>query len=384
MPIFDQSAYEDMKSEQAITLDAPNTDDRGKWTSASAAEYDALCPARHLRSLAVPEQPSGQDAQRGNRIHAALAGETVNPPLNGEEYECFEQLKRMEFDVIKQWSGGQETVCCRERRLWMFVGDVQHSGKPDAIYFDNATNRALIIDYKTGRGDVTKSPSNLQLRDLAVLVARNNSSYDVTVCILQPFTTPLLCRYDADFLLAALSNLESRVQASNDPTARAFPGEKQCKWCRAKATCPEFLTSCEPPVDAACCEPAEEQIRVSIASLDGPRLGTFLSMVRLASDTAEEEVRLRLGKGQTVDGWKLGKPTTRETITDPNTVHERFVNRGGSTTLFLECITVAKGKLKTALKAATGLKGKPLDEGMADLVAGCVEEKEISPKLEQE
>ena len=57
MPIFDQSAYEDMKSEQAITLDAPNTDDRGKWTSASAAEYDALCPARHLRSLAVPEQP---------------------------------------------------------------------------------------------------------------------------------------------------------------------------------------------------------------------------------------------------------------------------------------------------------------------------------------
>lgn len=363
--------------------------ERGQWTSASAAEADTLCHARHNRCLGLPEPERNQDADRGTRIHATLAGDAVSPPLDADESDCAGRLNELEIEAVRIWEDGSEPAAydvLREERLWIEVNGLKHSGKPDVVYLDAVDGRALVIDYKTGRGDVTDSPKNLQLRDLACLVAHSHSVYEVTVCILQPFNRPLLCKYSANELSQALQELEDRVIACHSESAKANPGETQCKYCRAKATCPEFLAAFKPAEimpGPGNIPPTVEQVSLSIAKLDGFQLGIFLGLVRLASDCAETEVRKRLTEGQSVDGWKLGEPGKRETVTDPNTVHQRFVEAGGTTAQFMPAVTVAKSKLKAALKEATGAKGKALDARMSALLEGCVEVKDTAAKLER-
>ena len=379
MPIFDQSAHEDAARERVTetTVDP----ERGEWTSASNAEADLLCPARPRRQLGLPRE-SSPDAERGTRIHDAL--EKRDPAgLAPDEIETYEDLVAKEAEAVKQWDSGllPEAVY-REHRMWIQVAGYKHSGKADAIYV--AGGRAIVIDFKSGRAEVTESPSNLQLRDLAVLCAHEFGVLSVTVAIHQPFQKPLLCEYSASDLVDALTDLEERVSACWLPNAPAIPGETQCKYCRAKRNCPEFLAQSLPAIaPASLAVTAEQALSETIQSLTSERLGSFLGLVRLAADVADSEVRSRLAAGQAVEGWKLGEAGERETITDPNTVHQRFAERGGETQAFLGCVSVAKGKLKSALKTATGLKGKFLDAAMDDVLDGCCETKPTQPKLER-
>ena len=377
---FNQSEHEDA-SRDRLTFDP----ERGEWTSASNAEADLLCPARHRRQLGLPRE-SSPDAERGTKIHSAL--EKRDPTgLEADEVECYESLLAKETEVLKQWSGDEDPsniLPVRERRMWMTLDcGKKHSGKPDVFYAH--WERGLAIDYKTGRSEVTESPSNLQLRDLAVLAAYEFGLLSVTVCINQPFSKPLLCEYGAAELSEAYFELDARVAHCWSDQAAAIPGETQCKYCRAKGTCPEFksasLPIAFPPL--ATVAPSEESLTSTIKSLSGAKLGSFLGMVRLAAEVADSEVRARLAAGQSVEGWKLGEPGERETIVDPNTVHQRFAERGGETEAFLKCVTVAKGNLKASLKTATGLKGRFLDAAMDAVLDGCCETKPTRPKLER-
>lgn len=47
----------------------------------------------------------------------------------------------------------------------------------------------------------------------------------------------------------------------------------------------------------------------------------------------------------------------------------------------MACVSITKGKLKDALKTATGEKGKALEARMDSLLAGCVESKQSAATL---
>jgi len=63
----------------------------------------------------------------------------------------------------------------KEHRLWLsppvYPAPVNFSGKADHVVIKKTT--ALIIDYKTGHGDVAPSERNLQLLARAVLLKAN-------------------------------------------------------------------------------------------------------------------------------------------------------------------------------------------------------------------
>jgi RecB family exonuclease len=356
-------------------------DERKGWTSASSAESDWLCDGRHLAQRDIPEPATSEDASRGQRIHAAM--ETFNPEaLNADEGECWEQLQEMEAKAIAAWgSADEEYEVLREKRLWIEFAGIKHSGKADAVFLDAVEGRAIILDYKTGRGNVTESPRNLQLRDLAVLVARNHGMSEVTVAILQPFSKVVQTVYTAPELVQALEEMEDRVKRSNDSAARRTPGETQCKYCRAKATCPEFLAVAEAvATDGA----TPELMQNSIKSIASEKLGKFLSLVRLAEETATDEVRRRIEAGDAVAGWTLKPGRETEKITDATTVFNRALAAGVTQEAFVaQCITVGKTALKAALKTATGAKGKALDAGLDTLLAGATETKTSNTILTQ-
>jgi len=47
----------------------------------------------------------------------------------------------------------------------------------------------------------------------------------------------------------------------------------------------------------------------------------------------------------------------------------------------MSCVSIAKGKLKDAVKTATQEKGKALDARLESILAGCTETKSTAPSL---
>jgi hypothetical protein len=365
----------------------PVIDEREGWTSASSAEADSLCAGRHLAQRGLPEEVKSADADTGTRIHAALQagtpdGSDNSPTLTGDDCDTFEKCRDIEMEVTPKLFGdidGNKLICKREHRLWLRAADLKHSGKADVIYIHRDT--ALVLDYTTGRNEATESPRNLQLRDLAVLVAANFGVKRVHVAIIQPWATmsPEVCTYEIDDLFNAQCELMARIAASSDPKAPRVPGDKQCQYCRAKATCAEFQAA-SLPVKVENATP--ETVRAGIMALEGERLGKFLSLVRLAEETATDEVRRRVESGDAVNGWILKPGRETEKITDAQMVFNRALATGITQQSFVaDCITVGKTALKTALKTATGAKGKALDAKLDELLAGATETKTSNPIL---
>ncbi len=135
--------------------------------------------------------------------------------------------------MTEQPIDGNQTQLFREKRLWLERGKYKHSGKPDCVVISG--RRALLIDFKCGRNEIEESPSNLQLRDLAVLIAAYYNVGEVTVCIIQPLVSakPALCVYTIADIVRAKDEMWARIIASHAPDAKRTPGAGQCQYCRA-------------------------------------------------------------------------------------------------------------------------------------------------------
>ena len=167
--------------------------ERRNLPSASAASRYAACLGSWDLERQVAEVESSGDAAIGNRIHAALALETVND-LTTDESWIIDRCREQEAELVANTFGGYETNCFREKRLWSLDADGNKlwSGKPDVIYTSEVEGNqwGLIIDYKSGRGAVEDASQNLQLRCLVALLDESwGFTMDrITVAIIQPLS----------------------------------------------------------------------------------------------------------------------------------------------------------------------------------------------------
>jgi hypothetical protein len=367
------------------------SNERKGFTSASYAEADILCPGRFQACQGLPEPARQPDAERGTRIHDYLAGKFVT--LTPEELECAAKLSEQARKIDDAWAGPEDKLFYHfEERLWMDAGSFKHSGKPDMVVVNKENRRALVIDYKTGWDDVTESPRNGQLRDLACLVAINYQVLEVTVCIVQPFGKPEPCLYTLDDLATATHLLERRIAACHEPDPPRIPGKDQCEYCLAANTCPEHHAWLTPVLKGRTDFPAS-----GVRQWSPDQRAQFCERkgsARKWLDERESEIKELLAEDpNAVPGYKLGKPAVRETIVDAQTVHRRFVEHAMKfavngdakqlTESFLKTLKVNKGDLKDTLRQLLGVKGQPLDALMHTITEGCVETKICSPPLEE-
>lgn len=358
------------------------SDERHGLPSASSAHRYAACPGSFLLEQSIQRPDiSGSDAQVGNRIHGYLAGEGI--ALNEEEAKLAIDCRLQEVELAKVVFPFQDRLqAMREKRLWEFDDNLLRSwsGKPDVVYHDG--NRALVIDYKTGRGDVQHATGNVQLRALAVLAQNSYGPFnEVTVAIIQPLTgEPTTCTYGADDLVRAsseMTRLMDEIRKSGQPRN---PSTEACKYCKAKEVCPEVRGIVESLPALA----PRDGVQIIMTP---EQIAEFLEKAPLAEAVIESvraKARRMLEVGQTVPGWKLKPGTIRETITNPELAFSRFMDAGGTQAQFVGAITVAKTKFKDAVKTATGRKGKDLDGFVEIMLEGCTESKQTAPSLVQE
>jgi hypothetical protein len=354
------------------------SDERKNKPSASSMERYALCPGSWAAEQGIPDSTT-DDAATGNRIHAWLAGETVEPPLTADETSVVEKCRWQE-DLLLSTVLPHRDEMIREQRYWM--GDAW-SGKPDLVAIDSIMGEALVIDHKTGRGDVTPAEGNLQLRALAVLVNEKHGLTKITVAIIQPLAgAPSVCEYSHDDLIKACAEIGSIIDRINAPNAPRVPSAEACKYCKAKPYCVEAREQAVSlPVTAM---PTGTTPDAIAATLTSQTLAEFLERADFASrviDACKAEAKRRLESGDVVPGWTLKPGSERETITDATTVYNRASALGVNADAFMPCVLITKGKLKDALKTATGDKGKALEARMDSLLAGCVEVKQSAATL---
>lgn len=362
------------------------TDERQGYLSASTIERAALCPGSYLAERAQPRvDESSPEAESGTRIHAALANEITEDKLSVEELDLVRRCNKLLVELAASTYGALENAdtLVREERLWFTDREARKlvSGKPDLVAIYGM--RALLVDFKTGRGSVTHAGANLQLRALVAILSAAYRLREVTVAIIQPnCATPVTSAcYNEEDIEAARLEVAGIVAEAQKPDAARIPNEHACRYCKARAVCPEAR-------ELALDVPAPVLKGIAphelAAALTGEKLATFLTRASLAEriiEACRDEAKRRIEAGTGVPGWSLKPGTARETITDPQRVFDRFVDAGGTTDGFMTCVTITKGKLKTALKDATKAKGQALETQLEALLSECTETKQSAPSL---
>lgn len=363
------------------------SDERHGLPSASSAHRYALCPGSFLleQSINEPEQ-SSDDANTGNRIHAALAGEKIE--LSDDELSLAVKCTNQEENLVRDVFGlgmtldSSRFMVIRERRLWAIDDDLKKgwSGKPDAVY--NDATKALVIDYKTGRGSVEQAAGNRQLRALVVLVDAYFGPFDqITAAIIQPLAgEPSTCVYTRQDIETATAEINGLMKSVKSPGQPRNPSTEACKYCKAKSVCPEAQGVVEKL-------PSVIQRDGMEIVMSPDQIAAFLEKAPLAEAVIESvrgKARRMLQAGESIPGWKLKPGAIRETIVNPELAFARFIEGGGTQQQFVGAISVTKTKFKDAVKAATNKKGRELEGIVESMLEGCTESKVTSPSLVQE
>jgi hypothetical protein len=333
----------------------------------------------------LPPLPESEDSASGTRIHAAFAGEKVE--LNEDEEDILRRCSELYAKAVTQIYGEANGIAAEnECRMWMFSG--RFSGKADILL--RYARVGAIFDLKTGRNEVATAEGNAQLRSLAVLFQDHDRFDRIVVGIIQPWAKePIsLCEYSREDLAKAREWLVGVLDAAENPDAPRIPGEKQCRFCRAKqhGVCPEAKEQALNPTMSVSVVTESTDPKEIAYRLPSGNLAWFLGEASFAIDVIEacrDEAKRRLSAGDEVPGWRLKPGAKPETIVDLETVHGRFLSEGGATHTFLGCLSATKGKLLAALKSVSGKKGKSLEAAFDALIEGCVETKQNAPSLER-
>ena len=338
--------------------------------SASGAERWVNCPASFLPSLQL-EQTSSAEADEGTMLHKAceliLNGETVDFDLSSE------QEKLVNFAVETARSLNDEDLNCNvllEQRLWSKTK--AYSGQADVIYLYK--DRAVVIDYKFGRGDVASATGNWQLATLAVLIADNFSGINTVDCyIIQPRSLGAKVsstRYTSEHLKYAKNGIEKAIGRIE------FDIERKCgEWC---GYCP-LVSSC-PKAKAE----IETFKAFEITAENAFETFRKIKQKRMILDAMERKVK-ELAQAQEINGLVWVEGAKRAKFIDTQKTFECF-SQIIPAEKFLTCVKIDKGELEklyleTMQNMHRDMTKAQLQTEFNSLIRPLIEYKQNSPTL---
>lgn len=373
-----------------------NTDPRQGLPSASAFERLVECPPSHQMSLGLEDTESAVAAS-GTRIHAVLAGEANISTLSSDEEQTHDMCRHQADALIAEHIIGSDVDTLTEVRLGLthfgrvvIVSDkaqqsLRFTGQADLIII-NGTH-ALIIDYKTGRGDTADAVDNHQLMALAALVSLHRPILSATVAIIQPWAgKPTVAKYDLDTLREAQAKLISTLNTAEVATPADAVAGDHCKWCKAKMVCPAFQAAALSVTDAIIPESitgTDEQVKAQIFARMGDRTSMSNEMLLRIQEGGRKfmewflvahdlELRRRIAAGE-IDGYSLRERKGRRSVSDVTKVFGKLSAHGVTGDAFAAECSIPLGSVKTLIKQSTNAKGKALDNLVDEVLHDATE-----------
>jgi hypothetical protein len=354
--------------------------------SASSTARLAACPRSFQMERGLPDN-STTDSERGTRIHAAYAGEPVT--LEPEEHDLLESIQRLEFAALGQWAAMIEAKQdewavkeMREWRMWLLnsQGDKLFSGQADVVHV--VGRDALVLDAKTGRGDVPKADENLQLRALAVLLHEQFPGLQtVTVGIIAPLVSGqvMLCQYDKGSLEMAKAELLKILSAATSQHAELNAGD-HCKYCKAASQCPAVHKEVE-TLSAL----TIHQTGLSICDEDIAHLrdkcGPAKKMIAAIEAEAFRRAQADPEGWRSKFGYEIKEGAGKRAVQDVGMVTERLYALGADWPTITKACGITIKSVQAIARAATGAKGKGLNAKVDEVLSGAVFVKKSKPSL---
>ncbi len=322
--------------------------------SASGLQRLVLCPGSWLAEQACPEQEVSEAAAMGTRLHKHMEEGTL--PEDAEEAEAVEWSRTLEKDLAREYVGPIFDEY-REERLW--DAGQRFSAQEDVVFVGSDT--ALVLDYKFGRGDVVSAEQNCQLYAQALTVFDKFAEVQTVYAgILQPFVCrklPKLARFTRADVKQLRQWIYAKIDEAAKPGARLCPGEVQCKYCRAAASCPALGLQVQRAAGMELTRWEEWSLEDRRRAWDAAR------MAKKYVDAIERKVRADLEAGVEIPGLELGAGKVSFTIADAGGAFcelNALLDVSGEE--FSHCCSVSISKLdklvhdKLSAKAPEGVK----------------------------
>jgi len=256
----------------------------------------------------------------GKRIEFDDNGEVVQWLVDGDMAEHVQTY----VDYVREQAEGCTLLVERKLPIGHMTGEEGATGTGDAVILDAVNRRITVVDLKYGMGvrvDAEHNPQALMygsgaLEEYGIAV----DFATVRAVIHQPrlghvseATVSLkdMREFEDSVWQAAMRVKMAQQWPADNPlfVADALnPGEKQCRFCKAKATCPALRAEMSDLVgsDVATLEDFMPK-KVDMLS-EEQYLSWAMSNVRLVEDwcsAVKAEVERRLLAGKTVEGFKL-------------------------------------------------------------------------------
>lgn len=316
--------------------------------SPSGAHRWMACPGSVVLEDGIPDKGSAY-AREGTVAHELAAGhlsagwdlaDYVGEYWHGEEPDGEKWKVLIDADMVRhvmdyaklvrEYAEGGALMVEQRVPISSWTGEEGAGGTSDAVIIDTAQEALTVVDLKYGMGvkvDATDNPQ-LQMYALGALEEfgiLGDFSY-VTMVIHQPrlnhvsewsIPVPQLREFGEEVHRAAgavaLAHTLDFTDLSDPLVAGMFnPGEKQCKFCKAKATCPALRAEVTEVVGGSAAATAEDFAAFMPEKPDSQTGDNYLSIAMSKVELVEQwckavraEVERRLLAGQSVTGYKL-------------------------------------------------------------------------------
>lgn len=316
--------------------------------SPSGAHRWMRCPGSVVLEAQYPDRGSVY-AREGSAAHelAAIVLEGGDPNAQGyvgmkvefeDDGETVQWLVTQDMadhvddyvKLVREKAGGKTLLVERKVPIGHITGEDGAGGTSDAIIIDTDQEAIEVIDLKFGMGVQVFAEENEQAQFYALGALEEygivgDFSY-ITMTIHQPrmnhvaeWSIPVgQIHAFAERAAEAAENCRAAEMASigeaGDRTLEDFlvPGEKQCKFCSGKASCPALRAEVTEVVGGSAAATIEEFSDFTPETVDMQTGDNYLPIAMAKVELVEQwcksvraEVERRLFAGQQVDGYKL-------------------------------------------------------------------------------
>lgn len=281
--------------------------------------------AHELASWILAEMRTKADAEALIGVLGVEVNDNVWPITQEMVDHCFDYAK-----LVREYAEGGSLLVEQRVEFSTWIDVPKSFGTSDAVILKS--DQIIVVDFKYGMGERVDANENEQLM-LYALGALHEFSWfadfkDVVMVIHQPRLNHV-SEYvvDVDHLLEFAARMKFAAKAALTPNTDFNPGKKQCRWCRAQATCPAVRSDIVEMVAADASDFDDLGDALPVDTSPG-YLAVAMDKVALIEGwckAVRAEVERRLFEGEPVPGYKLveGRLGARQWA-DKDTVEQVF------------------------------------------------------------
>ncbi len=347
---------------------------KGLPSSSSMDRYNSCSGSLPLERLLrkrgeLPKNEDNDAASHGRLIHAIcdeifFTRDNLEPGRYSKAHldEAQAYVNAARTLAVQTWGDDEEGPIkfYLERRLYLRdeSGTAYSTGKPDVVMVKD--QEAILIDYKTGWGQLPFAGDSWQLKSYAVMAAQEYDVESVKVAFIKQGAVEsehTLSEQDLyDLTVFVLPGILLKRNENPFVETSYSPDPDTCRYCACKLKCPalnaQFMIM----------EPRKEVSDVFLPELDNSKLEEMkeaLGQLEAFSKALDAEISSRLQDDpDSFESWHMGPGRGRRTVKDPSSLCGQLIEDGASPEDIYEVLKIGVTDAEKLHKKITQLKGK--------------------------